>query len=358
MSENPRKPKDRPPSLRRLADACGLSYQSVSRILNGDTEHHNPDTVAKVQTVARALGYRRNLLARGILTGKSATVAVLLPFHVDYEMNTRLMIGAQRHLVEAGYAMVACMADGSARDLERVYELIERRVEGVIFRAHPLGTTDKIIEELHQHHVPVVAVVDNDPALAGAIDYVGSDEEIIGRTTAEQLWALGHRHFAFTRLGDTRFDVMLQRRFNAFAQRLDELGSDHTLVTTPPSGSSDPDFEAIVRLLQTTPRPTAVVASVDDIAYTVYRACGQLGLAVPADVSVVGSSNFRVSAMMTPPLDSFDQNPEEIGQVAASRVLERIKARGKKPAPKLLLIAPTAIRRGSSAPPKPPMALG
>jgi len=341
--------KKRPVSLRRLAQACGLSYQSVSRILNGETEKHNPATVSMVMEQAQRLGYRRNLLARGALTGQSQMVGVILPFQVNYEMNTRITVGIQRELVEAHYMTVACTADGTDRDMKNILQLIEHRVDGVVFRAHPTGLTDPIIEALHHYNIPVISVVDNDPALMGAVDYVVSDETMLGRLAAEYLWELGHRHFGFTRYGETRFDFMLQKRFLAFEERLKAYGKRFTLVTTPPSESSDADFEAICNLLRRTPRPTAIFASVDDIAYTVYRACDLLGLRIPDDLSVLGSMNLRSSNFVSPPLASFDQQPELIGQIAARRLLQRISAKDRRLPVETREVPPLLVPRASAA---------
>lgn len=346
-----RSKKERPVSLRRLADACGLSYQSVSRVLNGDTGKHNPATVAKVLAQARKMGYRRNLLARGALTGHSQTIGVILPFPISYEMNTQIAVGIQRELAAVNYMAVTCTAEGTQDDLKNIYQLIERRVEGVIFRAHPEGLTDQIIEELHSHNIPVISVVDNDPALQNKIDYIVSDEDEIGRLAAEHLWKLGHRNFGFTRYGEMRFDVMLMRRYAAFEKRLKEFGKPYTLATTPTSMSSDADFEAICRLLQANPRPTAVFATVDDVAYTVYRACNLLGLRIPDDVSVLGSMNLRASAFIMPPLSSFDQQPGLIGQLAARRLMERIRSKAQRLPIISEKVAPILITRASTTPP-------
>lgn len=347
MPKEDAKSSERPPSLRRIAEACGVSYQSVSRILNGDTERHHEKTVDTVLTTARSMGYRRNLLARGMLTGRSTTIGVILPFSIDYEMNARLIIGIQQVLANSGYMAVTCSAEGNPDDLTKVYELIERRVEGVIFRAHPQGVTDRMIEELHHHNVPVVSVVDNDPMLDGKIDFIGSDEVEIGQLAAERLWGFGHRNFALTRVGNQRYDSMLQLRYRAFIERLESYKKDYTLVQTPTSSSPEPDRKAIHKMLSSKPTPTAVLASVDDVAYVVYGVCAELGLSVPDQVSILGSGNFRVSANIEPSLDSFDQNPEEIGREAASRILERVTSRNQSLSPVTKLIAPTLVTRAS-----------
>jgi len=323
------------PSLRKIARECGLSYQTVSRIMNGEGDKHRAETVALVERTAREHGYRRNLLARGMLTGRSMTAGVVLPFYVGRETNARIAESVEMELSDHDYAALMVSVHGDERDLEAAHRLIERRVDGIIYRPHPTGETDAFVAELRRHGIPLVAVVDHDESLSEAPDFVGPNEREVGRMAARRLLAKGHRVFGFTRIGENRFDVFLRERLRAFEHELRESRESVELHTTPSSADAEPDFEAIRAMLRRDPRPTAVFASVDDIACAIYRVAGEEGLRIPDDLAVLGSANYRFAAMLTPTLSSIDQNYEDVGRLAADLLLRRVQnlAEGKDQLP-------------------------
>jgi len=293
--------------------------------MNGEGHKHKAETVELVERTARRQGYRRNLLARGMLTGRSMTVGAVLPFYIGRETNARISESIELELSGHGYAALMVSVHGDERDIEAAHRLIERRVDGIIYRPHPEGESDAFVAELHRHRVPLVSVVDRDPAIEEALDFVGPNEREAGRLAARHLLEKGHRVFGFTRIGDNRFDVALRQRHAAFEAELKKAGSETTLYSTPSSADAEPHFDAIREMLRREPRPTAVFASVDDIACAVYRVAAELGLRIPEDLAVLGSANYPFAAMLTPALSSIDQNYEDIGRLAVDLLLRRIE---------------------------------
>lgn len=343
LSQNPRTPR---PSLRSIADACGVSYQTVSRIMNGQSEMHRPEMVSKVMTTASRLGYRRNLLARGMLTGRSMTVGVMLPYYINREFNTGILEGIQAELAAQDYQALIISVSGEEEDIKHSHQLLERRVDGVIFRPHPYGESDHYLQELVRHGLPLVSVVDVERSLDATLDFVGVDEAAMGRQAARYLLECGHRRIGFTRIGDARFDVPLQERYEAFVEAVHSGGGQ--VVATPHSESPDFDADGVRAILKRKRgRPTAFFCSVDDIGYLVIREAAALGLFVPRDLSVLGSSNYFASEYTTPRLSSFDLCTEEVGRRAAALLLKRIAATGRKIQPKTLKVLPKLVYRDS-----------
>ena len=297
------------PSLRSIADACGISYQTVSRIINGKTDRHTPKTVALVEGTAAKMGYRKNLLARGMLTGKSMTVGVMLPYYINRGFNTGILQGIQGELARHDYAALIISVAGTKEDITHSHQLIERRVDGVVFRPHPMGESDAYLHELMRHHIPMVSVVDIEQSLNIPLDFVGVDEETLGRTAAEYLLSLGHRRLGFTRIGDARFDLPLNERYAAFVTAVESAGGK--VVSTPRSQSADFDAAAVEGMLSKRNRPTAVFCSVDDIAFQTIEVAKKLGRSVPGDLSVIGSANYEASRFTSPTLTTFDLQTEE-----------------------------------------------
>lgn len=344
--------KPAPPrhSLRSIADACGISYQTVSRIINGQTDLHRPETVELVKATAAKMGYRKNLLARGMLTGKSMTVGVMLPYYVNREFNTGIMEGIQGELARHDYAALLISVDGTESDIEHSHQLIERRVDGVVFRPHPLGESDAYLRELMRHHIPMVSVVDVEQSLKVPLDFVGVDEVALGRTAAEYLLSLGHRRLGFTRIGDARFDLPLNERHAAFVTAVESAGGK--VVSTPRSESADFDAAAVEGMLSHRNRPTAVFCSVDDIAFQTIEVARNLGLSVPGDLSVIGSANYQASRFTSPTLTTFDLHTEEIGRQAAELLLRRIGGGKALRSTSRIQVAPEQIVRNSASHPE------
>lgn len=339
----------RPPSLRSLADACGISYQTASRILNGREDLHRPEMVKLVRKKAIEIGYRRNLLARGMLTGRSMTVGVMLPYYINRGFNTRILEGIQSELARHDYMAMIISVEGSEEDIKHSHQLIERRVDGVIFRPHPYGESDSYLRELMQHKVPLVSVVDIEQSLNQPLDFVGVDESLLGVTAARYLLDVGHRTIGFTRIGDAPFDKPLNVRFAAFAAEIEAGGGK--VVTTPRSHSPEFDAAAVRRLLKMKKRPTAIFCSVDDIAFGTLSVARELGLSIPDDLSLIGSSNYAAAKFVSPPLTSFDQRPMDIGKRAAELLIRQIQLdSGTKPVSRIH-VGPEMIRRDSVAPP-------
>lgn len=335
------------PSLRSIADACGISYQTVSRIINGKTDRHTPKTVALVEGTAAKMGYRKNLLARGMLTGKSMTVGVMLPYYINRGFNTGILQGIQGELARHDYAALIISVAGTKEDITHSHQLIERRVDGVVFRPHPMGESDAYLHELMRHHIPMVSVVDIEQSLNIPLDFVGVDEETLGRTAAEYLLSLGHRRLGFTRIGDARFDLPLNERYAAFVTAVESAGGK--VVSTPRSQSADFDAAAVEGMLSKRNRPTAVFCSVDDIAFQTIEVAKKLGLSVPGDLSVIGSANYEASRFTSPTLTTFDLQTEEIGRQAAQLLLRRISSGNVLRSTSRIHVAPEQIVRNSAS---------
>jgi LacI family transcriptional regulator len=347
MANHKSLPKAKRPSLRSLAEACGISYQTVSRIVNGQGHLHRPETVTLVERTASEIGYRRNLLARSMLTGRSMTVGVMLPYYTNREFNTGILEGIQSALTKEDYMALIISVDGTKEDIKHSHHLIERRVDGVIFRPHPMGESDAYLRELMRHHVPLVSVVDVEQSLKQPLDFVGVDEAAHGRMAAEHLLELGHRRIGFTRLGEARFDVPLNERHREFVATVKQAGGQ--VVDTPQSNSPDFDHAAVRALLAGRKRPTAVFCSVDDIALETYWIARSLGLSVPGDLSILGSANYEAGQYVDPALTTFNLHPMEIGRQAGEILLRRAAKKPEKRAVSRIHVTPRLVSRSSTA---------
>jgi DNA-binding LacI/PurR family transcriptional regulator len=106
-----------------------------------------------------------------------------------------------------------------------------------------------------------------------------------------------------------------------------------------------------LELLRSADRPTAVLCLSDSIAYGVYAACAELGLAIPDDVAVAGFGDHPISRLLAPPLTSTVWNIDRVAELGTGFLLQAIEADGPQ-ATLRELVAPVLVARASTGPPR------
>ena len=149
-------------SLREIADETGYSITTVSRALRKRGEISD-STRRRVLQTAKRLRYRPNMLAKGIQTGKTHTMGVMVPPYDSYW--TDVLYGIHDGLTSENYSYINtwCELDEKHESygevlLERLYQLIDRRVDGIILWPHLAPLYTEHIEELETRNLPVVTI--------------------------------------------------------------------------------------------------------------------------------------------------------------------------------------------------------
>ena len=332
-------------SIRDVAQKAGVSHSTVSRILNQQTSLYRDETVALVRKIAAEAGYRPNLLARSMSSGKTRTIGFL-----NRPGSGPWVAAVQHGLAEAfvkrGYMMIMLPLMPGEPNLDLVEQLIDRRVDGFVFRP-AIETADVDYMEAVSHEgLPVCAIDTMIPAVEG-VDFVGTDDEMGGRMVAERLLALGHRRFGVLSFGEMPNQMVRRRSFEATIAK--EAGTDCTVVELPPCPDTHGEDGAL-DLLSRDPRPTAIFACSDRLACGIYGAANRLGLGIPNDVSLVGFADLEFSRFMRPPLTTVRQEPMEMARLAAGMLLDRIEGAVSADAPpERVLLKPEWVERDSAA---------
>jgi LacI family transcriptional regulator len=338
-------------SLRQVAEEAEVSVATVSRVLNNTGRNaYAPATAERVHRVAKRLGYRPNMLMRGVAGRATRTIGVLVPAGGDFY--SRVVEGIHDRLAEADYAMVLAWnkeniaPPDSAEELKLVHRLVDRRVDGVILRPTHDSVSDMYFSELWKRHIPLAAVDRAIPSVR--CDFAGTDDVAVGRLAAEHLLGLGHRclgHLAGPAMVSTAKD-----RRAGFEQAVAAFGHGAQCVTV-----EAPDFSGVqedaLRLLRADPRPTGIFAANDEMAEMVYAGGAEAGVRIPDGVSVVGCGNLLQCRYLSPALTTFDQHPYRIGQEAARLMLERVEGDGNHEKPREVRVTPEIVVRGSSCVP-------
>ncbi len=331
----------RRPTLKDVAQAAGVSHSTAARALSGEG-YVAAAVRARVTGIADELGYVPHVLARSLRKQVSRSVGVLVSdlrnaFYAD------LAAGTGRQGRAHGYTMMLGDDNGSAADeMEAARAFVAMRVAGVIVT--PLSA--EVPSYLLQQRIPVVEV---DRQFApDRCDGVIVDNMAASQRLSEHLIALGHRRIAL--LIDETHWTTGRERFRGYRESLARSGlpADPELLV---SAGSDVGAarKAAVDLLARRDPPTAVFAANNVLAEGVWRAAHDLGLRVPADLSVVSFDDAPWMSMVTPGVTAVAQDAVALGEAAMDRLLARI-AEPAAPVETVVIDADIQARGSTSAP--------
>lgn len=333
-------PTERAPSMRDVAEAVGVSAQTVSRVLSGHP-HVQPATRTLVLSAVREMGYRRNNTARALVTGHSKTLGVIT-LATNFYSRASLSLGIENEARAHGYVVNTATTPSlaSAAIGKAITRLVDQGVDGLII-AVPLIDVDEPLEEITRR-VPAVTV---DGSRTSATDVVAVDQTEAARLGTQHLLGLGHEtvwHIAGPREWSdsaTRVAGWRETLQEAGREVPPELHGDWT----PESGYRNGQF------LGRMPEVTAILVASDEMAFGAMRALHELGRRVPEDVSVVGIDDIALAAYSLPPLTTVRQSFEETGRRAVAHLLRHMADPGLVHGPER--VAPELVVRESTAPP-------
>jgi DNA-binding LacI/PurR family transcriptional regulator len=327
----------RAPNIRDVARLAGVSYQTVSRVLN-NSEALRPSTKERVLEVIDQLGYRPNQAARALVTSRSRTIGVLTSQTAHYGPGTTLS-AIEEAARDAGYVLSTTSLATSDYDSirDRLEYLVSQSVEGIVVIAPQVRVFDAIREL--DIRVPLVTV---DSTQRG--DRSLSVDQVTGaRLATRHLIDLGHRHILH--LAGPQDWIDAEARMRGF---VDEV-VDCDLVAYPPIlGDWTADFGHYVgRELLQRGGFTAVFAANDQMALGLLHAFQEGGLEVPRDVSVVGFDDIPEAAHYWPPLTTVRQDFHQIGRRSLALLLGELSG-SRGPAHEQIM--PQLVVRQSTGP--------
>ena len=328
----------RPPSMFDVAQASGVSHQTVSRVLNNH-ESVSDKTRAKVLASMEKLGYRPNLAARALVTGKSSTIGVL-SYDTTLFGPASMLHAIRESARDVGYALNTVTLKSIDRESVEngIQELVNARVDGlVIIAPHYVG--DKPFSNI-PGSIPTVIVEGED---VGKIPSVNVDQILGAQLAVEHLISLGHKRIAHISGPENWFET--QKRIEGWKCALDKSKlSKKSLVAGYWSARSG--YEATKEILKD-PKVTAIFAANDSMALGALKALSEAKIAVPAKMSLIGFDNLPESEFLVPELTTVIQDFQEVGKRSLDLLIAQIE--GKKIATKRLDITPTLAIRASTA---------
>lgn len=330
--------------LKDIARDLGISTVTVSKVLRGNQDI-SEKTRARVLKRMQELNYKPNMLARGLASGRTYTVGLVVPdlVHPFFAEFAKSLAGTLRKAQIA--LLLASSEENTEIEQQEIRTLLGRNVDALLIASCQAQL--KSFYELGDERTPFLLVDRNFPYLSA--HFVGSDDYEIGRIATEHLVAIGRRRIAH--IGGRSMSPSVERlRGYRDALRHRQIESLDELIVTRERVEESGDeagYQAMQELLALRSRPDAVFCYNDLTAIGAMEAVRAAGLAVPHDVAFVGTGNLRYAKYLRVPLTSIDQEPELLGLRAGELALEMMA----KPdlASRTLLLPPRLVVRESSA---------
>lgn len=322
-----------------VARESGVSYSTVSRVLNG-FEFVKESTRHRVLEAAERLGYVANAQARSLAGGRSNVVGLLVPT-LDNGYIGEIARGIDEELAKAGYNLML-YTTRRHRGKESLYvnTIASGLTDGLILLV-PLVPTE-YLDALREQNFPYVLV---DQADITDKSFVVDTTNWQGTYEATRYLAeLGHRRIAFiTGLMDLNSAVYRLDGYKAALTDEDIPLMDELIVEGDfwqPSG-----YKAMQELLQLPEMPTAVFASNDLMAFGAMEAIREHGLSIPGDFSIIGFDDIPEVSITYPKLTTVRQPLEQMGRDGVRLLLEQLEYPERPP--KRLTLATQLIVRDS-----------
>lgn len=317
MDQRPPTPGEsaRPPTMEDVAARAGVSRALVSIVVRG-RPGASPANRERVRRAAAELGFRPD--RRASLLGSKRTNLLGVSFGVGHEFHADLVSALYAAAADRGLDLVLSGVTEQRSEQQAVEELLDFRCDAVLLLGPTLSAATLTA---YATSAPVVVLAR--AVGATGVDVIRTDDERGALLATEHLLGLGHRRVVHLEGG--RAPGAAERR-RGYRRALADAGLSGA-ATLWPGGLTEADGEAAARryLAEGSDRPTAVVAFNDRCAVGFLQSVRDAGVAVPADLSVVGYDDSRLAHASWTQLTTIGQDTTALAEGAVVRVLDRLR---------------------------------
>jgi LacI family transcriptional regulator len=324
-----------PVTLEDIARALNVSKMTVSRAINNHPEISS-ETRARILATAQKMNYRPNQFARALMTKQSYLIGIVVP-DLMHSYFAEICRGVEAHARPAGYQNLICSTDEEPRKEMDEIEALVSRTDGLIVASALAAREAKFYKRLIADGAKIVLI---DRLLEGLrCSAVTTDDVQVGTLATQHLLKLGHRKIGHLR--GPELSTALKRlqgyREALTKARLKPLVHDCGFTETD-------GYAAMQKWIAAGDLPSAIFAANDPAAIGAMAAASEAGLKVPDDVAFVGAGSIHYGDMLRVPLTTVSWSKAEMGQAAATLLLELLDGTKKN---RTITIAPELIVRRS-----------
>ena len=329
--------------LKDIARDLGVSVVTVSKVLRGNADI-GEETRKRVLKRMKELNYQPNMMARGLASGRTYTVGLVVPdlVHPFFAEFAKSLGGVLRTSNRA--LILASSEEDPELERQEIRTLLHRGVDVLIIASCQANLRN--FYELGDDRTPYILFDRNFPHLAA--HFVGSDDVLVGEMATNHLIEIGRKRIAHIggRNSSPSFD-----RLRGYKNALTKAGlpaSDNMVVSRErvEEAGDVVGFQVMQELLKLESRPDAVFCYNDLTAVGAIDATLGAGLRVPEDIAFIGCGNLRYANYLRVPLSSVDHGTAELGRLTGQLALE-LSAKPEHP-PKSVLVPSTLVAREST----------
>ncbi len=335
-----------PVTMRQIAERAQVSIGTVSHVIN-ETAAVRPKLRERVLEAIRSLGYQPSALARGLRQNRTNMLGMVIP-DITNPFFPGVVRGVEDVAYKRSFRVILCNADNDpAKEASYVRELRSYRIAGLLIIPAAGADIAGHLRAYASASVPVVCIDRVPDGWKGDSVLVANAEGAYQAT--RHLIQTGHQRLAA--ISGPRKLTNASERLKGFTRALSEAG-----LEIEPEFVQEGEFDtasgyrAALRLLRMLPRPTAIFACNDLIAFGVLQAARELNLRCPEDLSIVGFDSLEFTKFTDPSLTSVYQPGYQLGATAARLLLQRVD--GMRSAPKKVIL-PTELQKRNSVGPAP-----
>ncbi|HSB29498.1 MAG TPA: LacI family DNA-binding transcriptional regulator [Pyrinomonadaceae bacterium] len=332
-----------PTTLEDIARALNVSKMTVSRAINNHPEISR-ETRERILAVAQKMNYRPNQFARALTTHRSFLIGIVVP-DLMHSYFAEICRGIELQARPSGYQNLICSTDEDPRKEMEEIEALLSRTDGLIVASALAENELKFYRQLVRDGGRVVLI---DRLLEGLkVSAVLTDDVQVGILATEHLIKLGHRQIGHLR-GTTASTS--RGRFQGYMQAMADAGLGPSPKLVRDCGFTEHDgYVAMKGWIAAGGVPSAIFAANDPAAIGAMSALDEAGIKVPEDLAIVGAGRIHYGDMLHVPLTTVSWSTLEMGQAAASLLLESINAKSKTTSRRIVVEPKLVIRQSCGA---------
>jgi DNA-binding LacI/PurR family transcriptional regulator len=312
-------------TIKDVAKIANVAPSTVSRVI-ANSPRISEKTKERVREVMEQLGYHPNFIARSLASQSTRAIGLVMPSSTDVVFQNpffpTVLTGLSEGAHSRQYALHMTTGKTELEIFDGVVAMVQGgRVDGVILLYSKVE--DKVIAYLRERDFPFV-VIGKPFKDDENISYVDNDNFKAGKEVTEYLIQMGHERIGF--IGGNLDLVVTVERLLGYEKALRNSGipyEDDYIVNDEFLRESGQD--AVKELLSLEKPPTAMVVADDLMALGVLNKLDEMGIVVPADISIVSFNNVLIAEMARPPLTSVDINIFDLGFEAAKSLIQKIE---------------------------------
>ena len=330
--------------MKDIARDLGVSTVTISKVLRNHPDV-GEETRQRVLARVKELDYRPNLAARGLVTGRTYLIGLIVP-DLLHPFFAEIAESLAHTLRKNDYYLVVSSSEEDP-DLEEqeISQLLARQLDSLIIAS--CRATVEVFFRIEKHKTPYVLIDRSFPGLSA--NFVGSDDIAVGMLATQHLIETGCKRIAHIRGPETSPSL---QRLEGYKRALGQNGRnviEEYVIAEPKGdvGTRQRGAEAMKQLLSLKQRPDGVFCFNDPLAMGAINEAINEGLRIPDDVAIIGCGNLHYDDSLRVPLSSIDQGIGRIGAEAARLVLDSLKSK-TLPKPESVLLPPKLIVRAST----------